>query len=178
MVKRHRNRRWLFATLLALLLWSGCSDHDQPTTNPVQPMDILQFRNIISDKAFSGLVVVFATWCQPCREELPMVAEVYRTHSSRGARIIAVSVDDGETGTVQRLVNRLQLPFPVYHVGTALIPEYRLVGVPTLLVVNKGMLVVNSPGQQSARSLTKTIERLIETASEKSTQPSGLGATD
>ena len=160
-VKRYGNPLRLLIAVSAMLLWIGCTDRNLPTTNPVQPMDVKQFQAIVTDTDFSGLAVVFASWCRPCRRELPELTEVYHAFSSKGIRVISVSVDDGDTSKVQSLVNRLQLPYPVYHVGTALVPEYRLVGVPTLLVFHKGKVVENSPGQQSAQSLTEKVMRLM-----------------
>ncbi|MDA8139091.1 MAG: TlpA disulfide reductase family protein [Desulfobacteraceae bacterium] len=152
---------WISLTLMVVLLCDGaCSNTDSPTTNPVQSLELNQFADLVTAETFTGLVVVFATWCSPCRHELPDVAEVYRNKPSQQIQIIAVSVDDEGPAPVQRLVNKLQLPFPVYHVGPALISALRIVGVPTLLVMNKGKLVESSPGQQNARALLAKINKL------------------
>jgi thiol-disulfide isomerase/thioredoxin len=162
MTTPYRHRRWVCIAVAATLVWLGCADHSEPTTNPVRTMDADQFTQMIAADNFSGLVVVFATWCFPCREELPEVADAFRSLSAPGIQIIAASVDDGQTSQVQSLVNRLKLPFPVYHVGTGLIPKFRIIGVPTLLLVNKGLIVENSPGQQSSESLEAKIKKLSD----------------
>jgi len=40
------------------------------------------------------LVNVWATWCEPCREEMPDIVRTYRAHKQRGLRLVLVSADD------------------------------------------------------------------------------------
>jgi thiol-disulfide isomerase/thioredoxin len=137
---------------LAILAATACGP-PPPTTNPVRSLDVEQFDRLISAEAFTGLVAVFASWCPPCREELPDLAKLYRKAAPQNARIIAVSMDQGDVQPVQLMVNRLDLPFPIYHVGETLAGKYRIVGVPTLLVVKQGRIVEKIPGQMSSRQL-------------------------
>lgn len=44
------------------------------------------------------LVNVWATWCDPCREELPALAQFYRQHRAQGLRLVLVSADDEQSG--------------------------------------------------------------------------------
>jgi thiol-disulfide isomerase/thioredoxin len=44
------------------------------------------------------LVNVWATWCDPCREELPAIARFYRQHRAQGLRLVLVSADDEASG--------------------------------------------------------------------------------
>lgn len=44
------------------------------------------------------LVNVWATWCDPCREELPDLLRVYREHRAEGLRLVMISADDAEAG--------------------------------------------------------------------------------
>jgi len=53
----------------------------------------------VSLRAFRGRVVVlnfWATWCQPCVAELPLLADLARRYASRGLVIVAASIDDGD----------------------------------------------------------------------------------
>ncbi len=137
---------------LAIMALIACGP-PPPTTNPVRSLDAEQFHNLISAKEFNGLVAVFASWCPPCREELPHLAKLYRKAKPENAQIIAVSMDKGDVQAVQLMVNRLELPFPIYYVGQPLADKYQIVGVPTLLVVRQGRIVEKIPGQQSSRQL-------------------------
>lgn len=45
------------------------------------------------------LVNVWATWCDPCREELPDLLRVYREHRAEGLRLVMISADDADART-------------------------------------------------------------------------------
>lgn len=47
-----------------------------------------------STRAPLVLVNVWATWCDPCREELPELLRAYREHRARGLRLVMISADD------------------------------------------------------------------------------------
>jgi thiol-disulfide isomerase/thioredoxin len=42
------------------------------------------------------LVNVWATWCEPCREEMPDLMRFYRDHRARGLRLVLISADDDD----------------------------------------------------------------------------------
>jgi thiol-disulfide isomerase/thioredoxin len=57
------------------------------------------------------LVNIWATWCDPCREELPEVLRFYRDHRGEGLRLILVSADDEQDGDqVARVLAEAGLP--------------------------------------------------------------------
>lgn len=151
-------RAGIAAVLMFIL--AGCSGPDRPTTNPVRKMDAAGFEHVISDRNFSGLVVVFASWCPPCREELPDVARIYRHDLPQGVKIVALSLDEGDDKAVQRLVNELELPFPVYQVGMQAAAHFRIIGVPTVMWVRQGRIVEKTPGRQSPSQLVNKLKTL------------------
>ncbi|RJQ74508.1 MAG: TlpA family protein disulfide reductase [Desulfobacteraceae bacterium] len=159
-VKARYGMVWFSILPLIALAWLGCGGPVQETTNTVQRMDVAQFDHMISTQDFSGLVVVFASWCPPCREELPAIARLYRNDLPQGTQIVAISLDEGDTKTVQRLVNELKLPFPTYHVGMPAAAHYKIVGVPTLMLVDRGRILEKTPGQQSPSQLAAKMKKL------------------
>jgi thiol-disulfide isomerase/thioredoxin len=57
------------------------------------------------------LVNVWATWCDPCREELPAIARFYRRHRAQGLRLVLVSADDEDRGAeVARVLAAAGIP--------------------------------------------------------------------
>src|SRR3954466_12666606 len=42
------------------------------------------------------LVNVWATWCEPCREEMPDLVRFYRDHRAQGLRLVLISADDDD----------------------------------------------------------------------------------
>jgi len=58
------------------------------------------------------LVNFWATWCAPCREEMPAMERLYLKHRERGFVLLAVSVD-ADASLVKPFLERLKLTFPV-----------------------------------------------------------------
>jgi thiol-disulfide isomerase/thioredoxin len=155
--------RMVFALMVLLVI--GCGGADAPTLNPVMSMDVDRFDQILSDPEFSGLVVVFASWCSPCRRELPHIARLYREQRPEGVQIVGLSLDEGDSRDVQRLVDELRIPFPVYHVGLQTVARYRTPGVPTVLVVERGRILDRLPGPRPAAELAARLKQLDRPAS-------------
>ncbi len=54
------------------------------------------------------LVDFWATWCAPCREELPVIAKFYQKHRAQGFEVIALSIDKPRNrAKMQRLIEKL-----------------------------------------------------------------------
>ena len=58
------------------------------------------------------LVTFWATWCRPCREELPRVQKVYDRYRARGFRVVAVNVGEGRED-VTAYIDKAGLTFPI-----------------------------------------------------------------
>ena len=90
------------------------------------------------------LLNFWATWCQPCREEMPSFERLYRDYGPRGLRILAVSVDDpGADGKIRDFVRAYGLTFDVLHDRRARVMDrYQARGVPqTILISASGRIV-------------------------------------
>ena len=77
----------------------------------------------------------WATWCGPCRVEMPALQKLYEDFAGRGVEIVAVSVDVLPE-VVPEFVRRLGLTFPVLLDGRSLQAQYRVRALPTLFVVD------------------------------------------
>ncbi len=64
---------------------------------------------------FKGPVLVnlWATWCRPCREEIPALSALADKYRSGGLRVVGISVDDDEK-KVRALVDDLKIPYAVW----------------------------------------------------------------
>ncbi len=62
------------------------------------------------------LVNLWATWCEPCRHEMPVLAKLQCKHADAGFRIVAISVDRDRTpDELREFSERRDLPFAVWH---------------------------------------------------------------
>jgi peroxiredoxin len=62
------------------------------------------------------LLNVWATWCHPCREELPVLQQLHETHASRGLVIVGVSIDaSGSHGAIAEFAANYGVTYPLWH---------------------------------------------------------------
>ena len=85
------------------------------------------------------LLNIWATWCGPCRAEMPSIEALHRTFGPRGLRIVAVSVDDpGQQKVVRAFARELGLTFEILHDPTHDIQRaYQTTGVPETFVLGR-----------------------------------------
>ena len=72
--------------------------------------------NYQSLDSFSGQVVVlnfWATWCVPCRVEMPSFEKLYRRYRSEGVTVLAVTLDKNSEQNIKSFVEEYELSFPV-----------------------------------------------------------------
>jgi thiol-disulfide isomerase/thioredoxin len=85
----------LFA--LAITLFVPLASHaiEEGKPAPAFTAKLLSGENFVATGSNQVLLVHFwATWCEPCRKEMPAIETFYRNHRDQGLRIIAVSLDD------------------------------------------------------------------------------------
>jgi peroxiredoxin len=73
---------------------------------------------VVSLSDFQGKVVLlnfWATWCGPCRIEMPAMEALYRSMQSKGLEIVAVSVDQQGTAVTRPFQEAMGLSFPILH---------------------------------------------------------------
>lgn len=61
------------------------------------------------------LVDFWASWCEPCRRELPALEQLHRQHAAAGLVVVGVSVDEQRGDAEQFLRDQVQLSFPIVH---------------------------------------------------------------
>jgi len=84
------------------------------------------------------LLNFWATWCPPCREEMPAMEQLYRAYKDRGLIVLAVSLDQAPVATVRDFAEQLKLTFPVWHDRDGLVGrQYSVPGVPTSYLVGR-----------------------------------------
>ena len=89
------------------------------------------------------LVNIWATWCIPCRAEMPAMEKLYQQLGPQGLRIIAVSIDEADAKDVQQFVQELGLSFEILHDQSGDIQRvYQTTGVPESFLLDKNGVIV------------------------------------
>jgi peroxiredoxin len=90
---------------------------------------------------FKGKVVFlnfWATWCPPCKEEMPSMERLYRRYRDRGFSILAVSIDTGGATPVAAFVKTFGLTFPIgLDPSLVVANQYAIRGLPATFLIDK-----------------------------------------
>jgi peroxiredoxin len=79
----------------------------------------------------------WATWCPPCREEMPAMERLYRRHRGRGLEVVAVSVDS-DLLVVPPFVRQHKLTFAIGHDPTmAVADRYGVRALPSSFLIDR-----------------------------------------
>ena len=112
------------------------------------------------------LVNVWATWCVPCRVEMPAMEQVYRNLAPYGFRIAAVSIDEGNPEGVRAFGRELGLSFDLLQDrSTNITQTYQTTGVPESFLLDRdGILVKRIIGPHDWNSPVNRalIQRLLD----------------
>jgi thiol-disulfide isomerase/thioredoxin len=116
--------------------------------------------------AYRGKVVLldfWATWCDPCREEIPHLVELQQRYGDSGLQIIGVSMDDS-SDPVRPFYQQFHMNYPVV-MGTAQTgAQYGgILGLPiTFLIDRDGRIYAKHIGATSAEVFEKEIKTLLQ----------------
>lgn len=95
---------------------------------------------------YRGQIVIlnlWATWCGPCRIEMPGFEKLYRRFRSGGLTILGVSLDKGNDKAVEDFVREYNLSFPVFLDDKGEVERlYKTFTIPTTYVIDRSGRVV------------------------------------
>ena len=106
--------------IAALLLFAAGATLAAPQAKaPGDPkmIDAQGFQKIVQEHRGKALLVNFwATWCEPCRDEYPMLNELAKQYAPKGLQVVGVSMDDdGDLILMRRFLARYKPIFPNYR---------------------------------------------------------------
>lgn len=112
------------------------------------------------------LLNVWATWCHPCRTEIPELRDIHARYKDKGLELVGVSVDaEGNDEGIREFMKEFQMDYPVWRdPGEQVSTQFLVIGVPaTFLIDRKGILRWRKTGPilPNDTSLTNAIERAI-----------------
>lgn len=160
----------IFITLLLILRFTGVLSGISFLTgralmqtgvmdaNPVEPAVAKKFNynfrirdlngNVINVNQFKGKTIflnIWATWCGPCRMEMPSIQKLYSQVDSDKILFIMLSVDrQADLDKVKNFINDKEYTFPVYTPAGALPNQLQVSVIPSTFVIGPDGKIVSS----------------------------------
>ena len=150
-------------------LLAGASLHAQL---PGTPAPAFTLRTLDGDTArlsdHTGhpiLINFWATWCKPCRGEMPLLIEAHHAHQEEGLAILAIDLTDqeGSTRDIRKFHTEFQMPFPVLLDQKGKVRKlYALRGVPTSIFVGPdGVVRAVNQGPVDSAALRQYLTEIL-----------------
>ncbi|QOI98279.1 MAG: TlpA family protein disulfide reductase [Flammeovirgaceae bacterium] len=102
--------------------------------------------NRFSFTDYKGKVVflnLWATWCGPCRAEMPGIQSLYSKIKNENVRFVMLSIDeDRQQAKVKKYVSDKRFTFPVFMPSGQLTQQLSVPSIPTTFIINKYGIVV------------------------------------
>jgi len=121
-------------------------------------------RSLIDYRGQVVLVNLWATWCPPCKEEMPALETFYNKHKQDGFAIVAVNDGDPEADVLQ-FIKDYGLTFPVWLDPTYIATEqaFKTLNLPSSFVIDRnGKVVLSWVGGINLKMLEKHVAPVIE----------------
>jgi peroxiredoxin len=109
-------------------------------------------------------VNLWATWCPPCRDELPSMVNLYNMFKGKDLEILAVS-EDSDVGAVNDFIRKYKITFPVLMDDQKKVYQmYKATGIPETHLIDKSGKIVSSaigPFDWTGPSVVNTVRNLL-----------------
>jgi peroxiredoxin len=133
---------------------------------PAPPFDTLDLQGKpqrLSD--FKGRVVlvnVWATWCEPCRNEMPQLDNLYRSRQGKG--FVVVGISDGSVETQRKFLTQIPVTYPLLTVSPGVPDFYREIArYPAIFLIDRDGLLQPAPNEsEGSGKLQDAVDALLD----------------
>ena len=161
----------VLGSALAVLL-SGCGGGAQAPAPPAAMKTAPEFElkdvegNLYRSSSANGtvrLVDFWATWCTPCRQEVPMFKDFNATYGPKGFTLVGIAMDDEGVEKVKPFVDEMKIPYLTLIGNDGVVDAFGgVVGFPTKFLIDReGHIVDSWVGEVPRAILEKRIQSLL-----------------
>lgn len=164
-------RMTILALIIAALIYTLCMSFLQDKKDVVSigdeaPNFILKDMNgaefQLSDYKGKGVFLNFwATYCEPCKQEMPYMNNVFKEYQAEGVEILAINVGEAEL-RVNDFIDKYGLDFPIlYDRGGTVTSLYNFIPLPTTFLIDEdGKIVDIISGTLSESSIRASMDKI------------------
>lgn len=170
------------AIVLALILYGGyrgrrlaAGNRSTTTSNSVAPgferPDVVGGQ-AVSLNRYRGKVVLldfWATWCAPCRTEIPHFVEMQQRYGPRRFQVVGVSMDDSDK-PVREFYSQFKMNYPVVMGDEKLAESYGgILGLPVSFILDReGRIAAKYVGETDVLQMEAEVRKLLGTEDSRS----------
>ena len=119
------------------------------------------------------LLDFWASWCKPCREDMPFLKNIYKTYKGKGLEIIGISKDDDLSSWKKAITQdsiqiwrQISAPLKFQEIATSEVTnKYFVYGIPVKILINKEGLIIGrwfGGGKDNIDSLKKLLNKIFD----------------
>ena len=122
---------------------------------------------VVNSGDFAGKIVVlnfWATWCPPCRRELPDLEEFHKTHREQGVVVLGASIDAGGTNAVLGFLKGRSITYRQLMATPEIQSTFGIASIPSTWVIGRdGRVEARYLGALTTEELSRTVSPLLPT---------------
>lgn len=162
------------AALLALTAARKPSSSAQEisgASTPAAPSPAWELKGVdgkpVKSSDFAGKVVIldfWATWCGPCRMEIPGFIELQKQYADKGLVVVGVSLDQDGASVVKSFMDKTGINYPVVLGDETIVNAFGGVeGIPTTFIIDRnGQIVGKHVGYAAKAEFESEIKPLLK----------------
>jgi peroxiredoxin len=153
-----------------MLLSSACKRQPAPSASahsPAPPFSLTGINgkplNLADYKGKVVLLDFWATWCAPCKVEIPHFIAMQNKYGAQGLQIIGLSIDD-EAKPVRQFYQKMGMNYPVALADETLAGQYGgILGLPIAFIIDRdGRITAKHVGETSPEVFEKEVTALLQ----------------
>lgn len=148
------------------LLFMG-SAAQQPSALPEFSLPKLEGQMLRSQDLRESIVVLdfWATWCESCSSEIPAFNKLEKDYSSRGVKVIGLSVQSGWASDIQKYVKQFDMRYTILVGNDDTVTDFGVISFPKTYVIGPGWKVYkkySGVSKTKAEDIRQDIETLLK----------------
>lgn len=167
----------LLAVMGVLMVMTACN-RNQASKQPAMPVENSPAPDVVVNSLqgaplklsdLKGKVVLlnfWATWCPPCRAEIPSMVKLNTAMSGKPYQMVAVSIDEGGRPAVESFLKTNSLSLPAYtDPDNAAARTYGITGVPETFIIDRQGIIVKKvigPLEWDSPDVAAFLEKLMK----------------